>query len=58
MKADYGVDAPTVVRNLFVAAVVALVLSFLLPEITVGRVTFLLRPMFRARRSGAQSAAD
>jgi SAM-dependent methyltransferase len=52
MKADYGVDAPTVVRNLFVAAVVALVLSFLLPEITVGRVTFLLRPMFRGAAIG------
>jgi len=46
-KANYGVDAPTVVRNLFVVAVVGFVLLFVLPpRILVGPVALGLRPTF------------
>jgi arsenite methyltransferase len=46
-KPDYGIDAPGVVRNLFVAGVICLPLFRFLPSITVGNITFLLSPMFR-----------
>src|SRR5277367_7131830 len=46
-KPDYGIDAPGVVRNLFVAGVICLLLFRFLPNFTIGGVTFLLAPMFR-----------
>jgi arsenite methyltransferase len=56
-KANYGVDAPTVVRNLFILAVAALLLSFLLPpRIVVGRVMFGLRPTFLGAAIGCTIA--
>lgn len=41
MKPDYGIDAPGVVRNLFVIGVLLLVLGFLFPVIKIGPVIFL-----------------
>jgi SAM-dependent methyltransferase len=46
-KADYGVDAPGVIRNLFLAGIAALALSRFLPSVRVGGVTILVSPMFR-----------
>jgi len=46
-KPDYGVDAPGVIRNLFLAGAAALVLWRVLPSVTLGGVTLLLSPMFR-----------
>jgi arsenite methyltransferase len=46
-KPDYGIDAPGVIRNLFIAGVIWLLLFRFLPSFTIGNVTFLLSPMFR-----------
>jgi arsenite methyltransferase len=46
-KPDYGIDAPGVVRNLFVAGAICVLLFRFLPNFTVGGVTFLLGLMFR-----------
>lgn len=46
-KPDYGIDAPGVIRNLFLAGAACLLLFRFLPSLTVGSVTFLLSPMFR-----------
>jgi len=43
-KPDYGIDAPTVVRNLFLAAVACVVLAMIFPKVTVDKITFLLNP--------------
>jgi arsenite methyltransferase len=40
-KPDYGIDAPGVVRNLFIAGVLLLVLSSRFPVIRVGPIIFL-----------------
>ena len=45
-KPDYGVDAPGVIRNLFLAGIAGLALYRFLPSVNVGGVTFLLSPMF------------
>ena len=46
-KVDYGIDAPNVLRNLFLAGAACLIVYFLLPEkIHLGSVVFLPRPMF------------
>jgi arsenite methyltransferase len=46
-KADYGVDAPNVLRNLFLFGVPCLLIGLFGPRhLQVGPVTFLLRPMF------------
>jgi arsenite methyltransferase len=44
-KPDYGIDAPGVIRNLFVAAVVVFLIAIFIPSVKVGSVTFILRPM-------------
>jgi arsenite methyltransferase len=44
-KPDYGIDAPGVIRNLFVIGLALLVLAIFLPAITLGSVTLRLRPM-------------
>jgi len=44
-KPGYGVDAPEVIRNLFVAALIALGIAIFFPAIHVGPVTFITRPM-------------
>jgi arsenite methyltransferase len=46
-KTDYGVDAPGVIRNLFLVGIAALALYRFLPSVQVGSVTLLLSPMFR-----------
>jgi len=43
-KADYGIDAPHVIRNLFLVGLGVLVLCLLVRQFTVGRVTFVLYP--------------
>lgn len=46
-KPDYGVDAPNVLRNLFVVGVLLWVLVFVTPvSIHVGKVVFSFHPMF------------
>lgn len=44
-KPDYGVDAPTVIRNLFLSAAIVFAVAMLFPTIRVGSVTFITRPM-------------
>jgi SAM-dependent methyltransferase len=44
-KPDYGIDAPGVIRNLFIAALVTLVIAIFFPVIHAGPVTFITRPM-------------
>ena len=47
-KPDYGVDAPYVIRNLFLGGIACLLLGFFLPRhIHLGQVDFRPRPMFR-----------
>jgi arsenite methyltransferase len=46
-KADYGIDAPGVIRNLFIVGIASAALYPVLPKVTVAGVTFLLSPMFR-----------
>jgi SAM-dependent methyltransferase len=38
VKVDYGVDAPGVIRNLFVAAAICLIVPFIFPMVTIGPV--------------------
>jgi arsenite methyltransferase len=46
-KPDYGIDAPNVLRNLFLFGVPCLLMGLFGPEkLKLGSVTFLLRPMF------------
>ncbi len=44
-KPDYGIDAPVVIRNLFLAAVIVLLVAIFLPVIHLGPVTLITRPM-------------
>jgi len=44
-KPDYGIDAPGVIRNLFLAALIVLAIALFFPIVHIGPVTFLLRPM-------------
>ena len=47
-KPDYGIDAPYVIRNLFLGGIICLLLGFFLPRhIHLGQIDFLPRPMFR-----------
>jgi arsenite methyltransferase len=47
IKADYGIDAPAVLRNLFLFGMVCLLLGALLPStVHVGPVAFKTKPMF------------
>lgn len=46
-KVDYGVDAPGVIRNLFLVAVACVALYWLLPTVTAGGVKVILTPMWR-----------
>jgi arsenite methyltransferase len=46
MKADYGIDAPHVLRNLFLFGILCLLVGFLGPhQVHLGQITFLPRPM-------------
>jgi arsenite methyltransferase len=44
-KPEYGIDAPGVIRNLFVIGLALLVLARFLPVVTLGPMKFVLRPM-------------
>ncbi len=44
-KPDYGIDAPGVIRNLFLAAVIVLLVAIFLPAIHSAPVTLITRPM-------------
>jgi arsenite methyltransferase len=45
-KPDYGIDAPTVIRNLLLFGVAAIVLCLLVPSFRVGNVRVILYPGF------------
>jgi arsenite methyltransferase len=45
-RVDYGVDAPNVIRNLFLGGAAFLIVALLLPQVTLGGVTFVLFPGF------------
>lgn len=45
-KPSYGVDAPGVVRNLFLSGAALLAIALAFPRVTIGSVTFLLIPGF------------
>lgn len=46
-RPDYGIDAPKVMRNLFVFGALALVLAFVLPHtLNLGAIDLQLKPMF------------
>jgi len=47
MKPDYGIDAPGVIRNLFVAAAACAAMIWILPTVKVGGVTVIITPMWR-----------
>ena len=44
-KPDYGIDAPGVIRNLFLAALIVFFVAIFFPVIRLGPVTFITRPM-------------
>jgi len=44
-KPDYGIDAPGVIRNLFVAAIAVFLFAIFVPSVKVGSITFIVRPM-------------
>jgi arsenite methyltransferase len=47
VEPDYGVDAPAVLRNLFLFGALCLICGFVLPrDLHLGEVTFKLKPMF------------
>ena len=45
-KPDYGIDAPGVLRNLFVIGGLLLILAPFVPPIKIGQVRFFFSPMF------------
>jgi arsenite methyltransferase len=45
-KANYGIDAPTVIRNFFVFGTIFLIVALAFPRVTVAHVEFLLFPGF------------
>ena len=51
-KAEYGVDAPGVIRNLFLVGIATLGLYRFLPRVTVGGVTLLLDEAVVSASSG------
>src|ERR1700743_592689 len=45
-KANYGIDAPNVIRNQFIAGVLFLIVAVAFPRVTIAHITFLLSPGF------------
>lgn len=43
-RPDYGIDAPTVVRNLLLASAASVLIAVLFPHPTINHVTFVLNP--------------
>jgi len=46
-KPDYGIDAPGVIRNLFLVAAACAAMCWILPAVTAGGIQFILTPMWR-----------
>ncbi len=46
LKPSYGIDAPNVIRNQFIAGAVFLVIALAFPRVTIAHVEFLLFPGF------------
>ena len=44
-KPDYGVDAPGVIRNLFLAALIVFLFAIFVPKFRVAGIIFITRPM-------------
>jgi arsenite methyltransferase len=45
-KADYGIDAPNVIRNLLLGGAACILIPLALPRLTIAHITFLLNPGF------------
>ena len=45
-KPDYGIDAPGVIRNFFIAGAFFLIFALVFPKVTIGHVVFELMPGF------------
>ena len=45
-KARYGIDAPHVIRNMFIAGAFFLIIALAFPRVTIAHVEFLLSPGF------------
>lgn len=45
-KTNYGIDAPNVIRNFFIAGILFLVVAFAFPSITIAHIQFLVFPGF------------
>jgi arsenite methyltransferase len=45
-KANYGIDAPNVIRNMFLAGAFFLIVALVFPRVTIAHITFLLSPGF------------
>jgi arsenite methyltransferase len=43
-KPDYGIDAPNVIRNLFIGGVLCAAIALVFPSFTIAHLTFLLNP--------------
>ena len=43
---NYGVDAPNVIRNFFIAGALFLIIDFAFPRVTIGKIEFELHPGF------------
>jgi len=45
-KPDYGIDAPNVIRNFFLAGAVFLIISLVFPRVVIAHIEFILFPGF------------
>src|SRR5580704_822724 len=45
-KTNYGIDAPNVIRNFFIAGTIFLVIAFAFPRVTIADIEFLMFPGF------------
>jgi SAM-dependent methyltransferase len=52
-KPDYGIDAPGVIRKLFLAGTACAAMYWVLPTLTLGGARLLLRPMWRNAAMGS-----
>jgi arsenite methyltransferase len=45
-KPDYGIDAPNVIRNFFLAGALFLIITLVFPRVLIGHIEFILFPGF------------
>jgi hypothetical protein len=45
-KPNYGIDAPNVIRNFFIAGAVFLIVDLAFPRVTIAHIEFVLNPGF------------